>query len=394
MSKLMQVILKKEWLDAIRDRRTLMTMLSIVVLMPLALYGSLSVTIKKTTQDDNEVLTLLVRNGEQAPTLISQLKQAGVTVEPTQLEAQADIAAKLESNKIVGVLVLDKDYQADYLALRPAKMAFWTNSGIDQRAKVRKILRLIKVYQATAAEWRLIARGVAPALISPVELQEFDVADHGSRSGTFLSMMFGMVFWGVFGACSAMVIDVTAGERERRTLELLMAQPVSVWDVVIGKWLAASLFGLLGLGLQLILMHVALLQLPLEEIGMSWQLGMSGLLLVFLSGLPLALFAAAFIMALAMNTKTFKEAQSTVGIAMIIPMVPVMVLPMLELGTQSWLYAVPMVGHGELVKALAKGQMPQVVEWVMLLGVPSVAALLLTIFCAVRLRSERFVMGV
>lgn len=394
MSKLMQIILKKEWLDAIRDRRTLMTMLSIVILMPLSLFGSLSFSIKKSTQDDNEVLTLLVRNGEQAPTLISQLKQAGVTIEPTRLEAEAEIAAKLESNKIVGLLALDKDYKDDYLALRPAKMALWTNSATEQHAKVRKIQRLIQRYQASAAEWRLIARGVAPALVRPVELQEFDVADHGSRSGTLLSMMFGMVFWGVFGACSAMVIDVTAGERERRTLELLMAQPVSVWDVVVGKWLAASLFGLLGLGLQLILMHLALRQLPLEEIGMSWQLGLDGLLGVFLSGIPLALFASAFIMALAMNTKTFKEAQSTVGIAMIVPMVPVVVLPMLDLGTKSWMYAVPMVGHGELVKSLAKGHAPMMAEWAMLMGVPALMAVVLVIFCAMRLRSERFVMGV
>lgn len=394
MSKLMQVILKKEWLDAIRDRRTLMTMISIVILMPLSLFGSLSVSIKKSTQDDNEVLTLLVRNAEQAPTLITQLKQAGVTVEATRLETDGEIAARLESNKIVGLLALDKDYKADYLALRPAKMALWTNSATEQHAKVRKIQRLIQRYQASAAEWRLIARGVAPALVRPVELQEFDVADHGSRSGTFLSMMFGMVFWGVFGACSAMVIDVTAGERERRTLELLMAQPVSVWDVVIGKWLAASLFGLFGLGLQLILMHLALRQLPLEEIGMSWQLGLGGLLGIFLSGIPLALFASAFIMALAMNTKTFKEAQSTVGIAMIIPMVPVVVLPMLDLGTKSWMYAVPMVGHGELVKALAKGHAPFMAEWGMLIGVPALAAVALVVFCAMRLRSERFVMGV
>lgn len=394
MSQLMTVILKKEWRDAIRDRRTLSTMLMIVILLPLSLYASLAFMVKKTTQDESESITLLVRNGEQAPTLMQQLKQAGITIEPSKLETDADISAKLESNKIVGLLALDKNYQADYLALRTAKMALWSNSATEQRAKLRKVERLIQRYQASAAEWRLIARGVAPSLVRPVELQEFDVADHGARAGGFLSMMFGMVFWGVFGVCSAMVIDITAGERERRTLELLMAQPASVWDVVLGKWLAASLFGLLGLGLQLLLVHFALLRLPLEEVGMSWQIGISGLLSLLLSGVPLALFASAFIMALAMNTKTFKEAQSTVGIAMIIPMVPVMAIPMLDLGTKSWMFAIPMVGHGELVKSLAKGHGLQMAEWAMLIGVPGAAALLLVVFCAMRLRSERFVVGV
>jgi sodium transport system permease protein len=394
MNSLIPIIWRKEWRDALRDRRTLMTMATLVLMMPVVLYLSLQFMIKKITQDENEAIILLVQRGEQAPSLLTQFRQNGVTIEAVNPKNDDEIAHRLESNKVTALLVLDKDYQTDYLALRPGKMSLWTNSGIDQFAKLRKIKRLLHAYQASAAEWRLIARGVAPALVRPVDLQEYDVAGQGARTGNFLGFMFGMIFFGVFGMSSAMVIDITAGERERRTLELLMAQPVGVWEVTLGKWLAAGLFSFLGLCLQLLLLHVVLLHLPLEEIGMSWQLGVPGLLWLMVSGLPLCLFAAAFIMALAMNTKTFKEAQSTLGIAIMVPMIPVIVVPMLDLGTKSWMYALPATGHGELVKALAKGQALLPLEWLLLLGVPLLLSLLLVTFCAHRLRSERFVMGV
>jgi sodium transport system permease protein len=323
-----------------------------------------------------------------------QLKQAGVTIETSTLKDEAQIASKLEDNKITGLLVLDDAYQADYLALRPAKMTFWSNSGIDQRAKQNKVMRLIRQYQASAAEWRLVARGVAPSLVQPIVFQEYDVAGPGARAGKVMSMMFGFVFLGVFMIVSSMVIDATAGERERRTLELLMAQPVAVWDVVLGKWLAASLLCWVGLTLQLALVHFALLQLPLEEIGLSWQLGVWGFLQLLLSGVPLCLLAAAFTMALVMNTKSFKEAQSIVSIVVIVPMIPVFVIPLLDLSKQTWMFAVPVTSNAELVKAIAKGQTLVPLEWLLLAGVPLVASLLLVTFCALRLRSERFVIGV
>ncbi len=394
MSRLMKVVWAKEWRDALRDRRSLMTLVLIVINIPFILYFALKFSIDKASQDKNEAITLLVRNADQAPTLIMQLKQAGVTIQNSSLQDDAAITRALGSNKVAGLLVLDEDYRADYLALRPAKMSLWSNSALEQDAQLRKIKRQILQYQASAAEWRLVARGVAPTLVRPVVLQEYDVAGQGARAGALLSMAFGMVFWGVFGIGSSMVIDATAGERERRTLELLMAQPVNVWDVVLGKWLAASMFCLVGLMVQLALVHFALLQLPLEEIGMSWNLGVGGFVQLLLSGVPLCLFAAALTMALAMNTKTFKEAQSTVSIAVIVPMLPVFVIPMLNLGTQKWMFAVPITGHAEMVKAIAKGQALVPLEWLLLAGVPLLASLLLVTFCAMRLRSERFVIGV
>ncbi len=394
MRNLLFTVLRKELLDATRDRRSMSTLLVVVFFAPLMLFTSMQFAIKKATQDENDSIHMVVQGGEQAPTLMAQLKQAGIKVEAASLRDEAQITKRLQDRKLSAVLVLEADYRASYDAMRPAGAVLWFNSAAEQNSKINKIKRLMSRYQRGIAEWRLVAHGVSPSLVTPLDYHEYDVADQAERAGTLLGLTFGMLFWAVFGIGSSMIIDATAGERERRTLELLLAQPVNTWQIIGGKWLAAALLSFAGLVLEMGATHLVLLKLPLEEIGMSWQIGMSGVLLILASGIPLCLFASAFTMALAMNTKSFKEAQATVSIALILPMLPVIALPMLDLGKQSWMFALPVYGHSEVVKAIAKSQPVLPLEWALLLGVPLLVSLLLISFCTWRMKSEHFVVGV
>lgn len=391
---LLTVIIRKELLDARRDKRSLSTLLLMVIMLPSILFFSLQAIIIKSNKVEQEEVLILVQNGAQAPTLLAELKQAGMKIEEVKDVTSASAAERLKDRKVNAVVEISNDYRASYDALRPAVLNLWYNSAKEDAGKVRKLRKVLQRYQQNIAAVRLIARGVSPSLVSPLELREYDVADQAERAGSFLGVMFGMLFWAVFAVSTTMIIDTTAGERERRTLELLMAQPVRAWQVICGKWLASSLFAFSGLALEMLITHFALRTLALEELGMSWQLGPLGLALIIFSGLPLALFASAFIMALAMNTKNFKEAQATVGIAMIIPMLPVMIVPMLDLGKQTWMYSLPVLGHSEVVKSITKGQQVLPLEWLLLLGTPTLAAFLLIAFCTWRMKSERFVVGI
>ena len=394
MRNLLAVVLRKELLDASRDKRSLSTLLMLVFLMPLMVFFSLQFAIKKATQNENETIKVIILQGEQVPTLQAQLKQAGVSLQVEKLKDEAAITERLKDRNIAAVIDVAADFRQSYDALRPATLNLWFNSASEQNGKINKVKRLLQRYQRGIAEWRLVAHGTSPSLVTPLDYHEFDVAGQGERAGAFLGVMFGMMFWAVFGIGTTMIIDTTAGERERRTIELLLAQPVRARQIVGGKWLAAAILSFFGLLLEMSATHLALLKLPLEEIGMSWQLGVSGLSLILLSGIPLCLFAAAFTMAMSMNTKSFKEAQATVGIAMLVPMLPVIVVPMLDLGKQTWMFAIPVLGHGEVVKTLAKGQQVLPIEWALLLGVPLLISLLLVVFCTWRMQSERFVVGV
>lgn len=394
MRNLLTVIARKELTDAIRDRRSVMTLLMMVLLMPGILFLSLQFGIKKATRDENETILVLIQNGAQTPSLQAQLKQAGITLKEVELADEAAITKRLQNRKVTAFIEIAPDFRESYDALRPATLRLWYNSATDQASKTRKVRHLVQRYQRGIAEWRLVARGVSPSLVTPLDYHEFDMANQGERSGTTLGMLFGMLFWAVFSIGTTMVIDTTAGERERRTLELLLAQPVQAWQIIGGKWAAASLFSFCGLALEMVATHIALLSLPLEEVGMSWQFGLSGIGLIILSGLPLCMFAATFIMALAMNTKSFKEAQATVGFALFVPMLPVFVVPLLDMGKQSWMFAIPALGHGEAIKALTKNQTILPLEWALMLGTPLLLSFALAWFCSWRMRHERFVVGV
>ena len=136
-------------------------------------------------------------------------------------------------------------------------------------------------------------------------------------------------------------VDSTAGERERRSLEVLMSQPAEAWELVLGKWFAAASLSLIGVTFGLLLAHGILTWLPLEEIGMSWRVTTADLARVCLASIPLSLFAAAIQIAVAMNAKSFKEAQSTLSFLMLLPLLPGVVVSMMELKTALWMYLVP-----------------------------------------------------
>jgi sodium transport system permease protein len=189
-------------------------------------------------------------------------------------------------------------------------------------------------------------------------------------------------------------MDTTAGERERRSLELLLAQPVHPFELIAGKWIAAACLSMAGLTLELLLAHFILKWMPLEEIGMSWSLGLPQLLAICTASIPLCLFAAAIEIALAMNARSFKEAQAMMSFAILIPMLPAIVLPMLDVKTADWMYLVPVLANQTLLSELAKGRDLGALPFLLTAGMSLLAALAAVAFATWRLRSERYVLSV
>jgi sodium transport system permease protein len=134
--------------------------------------------------------------------------------------------------------------------------------------------------------------------------------------------------------------------------------------------------------------------MPLEEIGMSWRMSWPLLFGMIASAVPLCLFAAAFEIALAMNAKTFKEAQTMMSFAVLLPMLPSILIPMLDLNTATWMYVVPVLANQTLLLELAKGQAVGLLPMVLTIGSSLVAAIAAIGFAAWRLRSEQYVLGV
>lgn len=387
------VVFKKELRESLRDKRSLGLLALFTLMYPLLLGVLLHQWIDRATRPEREGIVLAVIGGAQAPTLMAQLKQKNITVHDTPPLDETAIGDLLRTHKAAAVLRLPGKYAADYAAMRPARIELWYDSSTEQDGR-RDVEDVLNAYGANIAGARLLAHGVSPAALSPVQVQRYDTGTTAARSAGIIGGILGFLFFPAFICGLSAAVDSTAGERERRSLEVLMAQPVRTWELVAGKWLAAALLAIVGITLELMLAHAILSWMPLEEIGMSWRVGWGRLLLVCLASVPLSLFAAGMQIAVAMNARSFKEAQSVLSIVMLVPMLPGLAVSMLDLKTASWMYLVPMLSNQTLLRETAKGGDIGLLPFVLTFVCSALAAWAAVAFAAWRMKSERYVLAV
>jgi sodium transport system permease protein len=387
------VVFKKEFRESLRDKRSLGLLALFTLMYPVLLGVLLHQWIDRATKPEREGIVLAVIGGAQAPTLMAQLKQKNVTIRDTPPLDEAAIGELLRARKAAAVLRLPGKYASDYEAMRPARIELWFDSSTEQDGR-RDVEDVLNAYGANVASARLLAHGVSPAALSPVHVQRYDTGTTAARSAGVIGGILGFLFFPAFICGLSAAVDSTAGERERRSLEVLMAQPVRTWELVAGKWLAAASLAVIGITLELMLAHAILSWMPLEEIGMTWRVGWGRLLLVCLASVPLSLFAAGMQIAVAMNARSFKEAQSVLSIVMLVPMLPGLAVSMLELKTASWMYLVPMLSNQTLLRETAKGGDIGLLPFVLTFLCSALAAWAAVAFAAWRMKSERYVLAV
>ncbi|QJD99343.1 ABC transporter permease [Massilia forsythiae] len=389
-----RIVFLKELRETLRDRRALSLLAMFTVIYPIMLGYVLNQQIERATRSEREGIELAVIGGTQAPTLMAQLKQKNITVHETAPMDEEAIGALLRARKMVALLRLPERFTENYQAMRPARIELWYDSATEQDRRRRDVEDVLHAYDANIASARLLAHGVSPATLSPIRLQRYDTGSTAARSAGLIGSMLGFLFFPAFICGMSAAVDSTAGERERRSLEVLMAQPAHAWELVVGKWLAAGALAAAGMTLALTLAHVVLSWLPLEEIGLSWRVGWGDLALVCLASVPLSLFAAGVQIAVAMNAKSFKEAQSVLSFVTLVPMVPGLAVSMLDLKTAGWMYLVPMLSNQTLLRETAKGSELGPLPFVLTFACSALAALAAVAFASRRMQSERYVLAV
>ncbi len=388
------IVLRKELKETLRDRRALSLLLLFVLMYPLLVGGVLQRQIDRATKPEREGVELAVIGSDQAPTLMNQLRQRNVNITELDPMGEEDINALLRRQTVTAVLRLTPDFAENYHAMRPARVELWFDSASDSSRKLDEVEYVLQDYSRNIAGARLLAHGVSPANLNPVLVQRYDTGTSASRSANTISTMLGIFFIPAFMFCMSTAVDSTAGERERRSLEVLMAQPVRPADLIVGKWLAASLLSIVGITLELAIAHGILKWLPLEEIGLSWRLAWSDLAMVCLASATLSLFAAALEIALAINARSFKEAQTLVSFTMIVPLVPVILVPMLNLTNTWWMYMIPVLSNQTLLRELAKGQSIGLLPFLQTFFSSLLLAMLCVWYTERRMKSEKYMMTV
>ncbi len=347
----------KEFRENLRERRTVISALLIGPLFVPALFAAMLGTMMRHGAAESDApLRLAVAHVERAPNLVSALIQHGVTVIPTS-DDDAGARAAVESGRYRQVLLIPPEYASEAASASPApvRLYFDSSQALDQ-ASAARVQSLLEQYGATLARLRLLARGVDPLLLSPVALQDIDVATPAGRSVLALGTLSYLVILTMLMGGLYLAIDATAGERERGSLEPLLTVPVRREHLIYGKILAACAFMLLSLTLTVTALTLALRAVGLERFGMSVNLGPVTALAAIACCAPLAPFGAALMTIVAAYTRSYREAQTYVGLALLVPTLPLVFAGALGLRASAGLMAVPSLGQHLLIMSLLRAE--------------------------------------
>ena len=383
-----RAVWRKELRDAARDRRSLVSALLYPVLMPLMLtmmFGALA-----RQEGSDRPLEAPVAGREHAPNLVAWLEERGVVI----VDPPADPEAAVRDGDVNFVLVIDPEYGEQFRSVRPAVVRIIHDSSrTASLSDIRRTRGLLLEYGSQVAALRLIARGVHPGVVQAVRVDDLDLATPAQSGARLLAGLPMFLIVAAFVGGLNVAIDTTAGERERRSLEPLLVNPVSRSALTAGKWLATCVFGLVASLLTLVLSLLLLRFVPLEQLGMQLSLGGRQVLLMALAAAPMALLASALQMFVATFARSFKEAQTYVSLLLIVPMLPGLVTAVYPLQTAAWMTLVPALSQQLLLVDIMGGEP---------VGVPALAAsvagtLLLTLVflasIARMLRREKIVFG-
>jgi len=385
---LVGVIFRKELVDHLRDRRSLFSASLGIFSGPLVLGALLS----QIAGDRRELETIEIPfvGRERAPALASWLEvQTGVSVLD---ETGAPQQAVNEGRRQLVVLVED-DFAADFAVGLPARVQIlYSDERDSSRDKVQRVRRLLNAYGDRIADLRLVARGVSPVVKRPLDVEERELSQQDNRSRRLLAVAPMMILMGAFAAGMSAAADSTAGERERGSLEALLANPVSSKQIALGKWAATATLSLTGVLLGLAASLAMLYYSPLYELGVRFRLDAASVALMAAICAPVALLASAAEMLVASFAKSFKEAQSYLALAMLLPMLPLM-LTAFGMVKGDWGDASPIVGQHLVLTSLLAGETPTLIQMWGSAAVTLAVTAVCVYFLLRLFRSERIVFG-
>lgn len=173
---------------------------------------------------------------------------------------------------------------------------------------------------------------------------------------------------GAFLGGMYLAIDTTAGERERQSLEPLLANPATRAQIVLGKLGATFAFAMTSMMLSLVAFSIAFKFIPLERLGMNLDMGPSLILRAGLLMVPLVLCFAALQTIVAAYAKSYREAQTYLSLLMLLPMIPSVVLMINPMKSALWMSSVPLLSQNVLIMALARGEAVAVAQFALSFG--------------------------
>ena len=385
----LSVVYWKEVRDALRDRRTaMMVFVASIVTGPLTLI--LMAQFISGLEEKAAILKVRISGQQYAPALVNFLQRNDVEIEA----APAEYEKRIREGRLDAVIVVPEDFDERYLAGDNAKVEIvYDDSRTESSPAIRQAERLLRAFNREAGTLRMVQRGVSPDLVEPVKVEHINTATPRQKGAfmLFIIPMFAILSPLLGGMTVA--IDSTAGERERGSLEPLLATPTPPGQLVAGKWLAAWTFASVVATLTLTGFVVAATLYSQKKIAATLTFGWPELAQFVAVTIPFAAMTSALQMLICTYGRSYREAQTYVSyLATVASFVPVIVL-FSGLKDALWQLTVPLLAQQMVLSRVLRGDVLAPADYI----VPATVALAIAALCvfavARLLRQERIVFG-
>ena len=359
------IVYRKELTEAVRDRRTLIS----TIIVPLFLFPVLSVgfgalAVSLVGKAKEEVPKVMLRGGTDSPAVVDGLKKLDkIQIVPDTSSWKDQIINK----EIRAAVEIPAGFQTDVAEQKSDTVKIYNYEGeLKSEFATEKVETYLKEYRERVIKDRLAAKNLPEAVLKPFEVKRENVAPPEKVSGAAFGGIIGyMVILLCMTGAMYPAMDLTAGEKERGTMETILSSPISRMHLVLGKFfliltaaLGTAALSVLSMGVSFNLLGHYTGQAGKgnsEAASLVLKLGPKAVISVFLMALPIAVLFSAVLMTIALFAKTYKEAQSyltPMTFVVIIPAIAAM-LPGVELTPK--LALVPILNVSLLCKELVTG---------------------------------------
>ncbi len=358
------VVFRKELMDTLRDHRFLITSIVVPILsFPVLMlgFGSLAfVVATRATQQEQKVMILGALHAPQLKQRLEKVKNFAIVPEA------ADYTPRINEKKLQAVVHVPEGMEEN-LRAHPGQAQtlriYHYEGELRSRSTVSTLRQEIRGYGDALVGDRLKGRGLSIELLTPFKFEQTNVAPDERVTGNILGLML-PYFVIIFTLTGAMypAMDLTAGEKERGTIETILASPTSRADLVLGKFLLVLVVALVTTILSLASFAGTALAGAelLQRANVKFFIVISGkaIAAVFFMVLPLAIFFSAALIAIAILARNYKEAQSYLQPLMFVVIFPAMasLIPGVRLTTV--LSLVPVLNVSLVSREIFSGHYP------------------------------------
>ncbi len=306
-------IFAKELLDMLRDRRTLIAMIAVPVLLYPILFLVFS-----------QVMIIQHERIERAPSKIALEGDEGLlrswleAVPRLEIEPSANPEEDLLRGRVHAVVRLGENAAATLEAGRTADITILYDAMEHESTQAAtRVQEALDDKHDEFLETRVREAGLDPAYVRPLDIEQENAAPAAKTGGAILGMVLPVIMVLMLGVGAFYpAVDLTAGEKERGTFETLLSTPTSKLEIVAGKFLTvfciSLLTGLMNLASMLATFWIQIGQLDEELGGAEIHLSPVTGLIILAALIPLAFFISALMMSVAVFARSFREAQNFV----------------------------------------------------------------------------------